>query len=175
MGDGRKKDDWLRGSGRRCYRWVAKTSIETALHSNVSRNNLICFTDLSLVVRITFLRAYAMDYHNSILQYRPPIDAICVELPAGLIDGDETAGSSGVRELEEETGYAGEVVYTGQVVYSDPGMSKANMRLVTIECDLKEGEAPPVANLEDGEFIEVRVTPLARTFHSFIVGRMFTD
>jgi ADP-ribose pyrophosphatase len=116
-----------------------------------------------------------MGYHNSILQYRPPIDAICVELPAGLIDGDETAGSSGVRELEEETGYAGEVVYTGQVVYSDPGMSKANMRLVTIECDLKEGEAPPVANLEDGEFIEVRVTPLARTFHSFIVGRMFTD
>ena len=64
------------------------------------------------MVRITFLLAYAIDYNNSILQYRPPIDAICVELPAGLIDGDETAGSSGVRELEEETGYAGQVVYT---------------------------------------------------------------
>lgn len=88
-----------------------------------------------------------------------------MELPAGLIDGDELAGTSAVRELEEETGYVGEVVQTGQIVFSDPGMSKANMRLVTIECDLKEGQDPPVAKLEEGEFIEVRVTPLARTLH----------
>lgn len=54
-------------------------------------------------------------------------------------------------------------------------MSKANMRLVTIECDLKEGEAPPVANLEDGEFIEVRVTPLARTFRSSTVVKHLAD
>lgn len=35
------------------------------------------------------------------------------------------------------------------------------MRLVTIEVELKEGEEAPVANLEDGEHIEVRVTPVS--------------
>lgn len=62
-----------------------------------------------------------------ILQYRPPIDAICVELPAGLIDGDDGPEASALRELAEETGYGGEgrgkVVSTGQIVYSDPGVS----------------------------------------------------
>ena len=41
-------------------------------------------------------------------QYRVPLKANCIELPAGLI-GDETAGeameTAAARELEEETGY----------------------------------------------------------------------
>ena len=41
-------------------------------------------------------------------QYRVPIGARCLELPAGLV-GDEEAGeeaaAAAIRELEEETGY----------------------------------------------------------------------
>jgi ADP-ribose pyrophosphatase len=33
------------------------------------------------------------------LQYRPPIQNICVELPAGLIDEGESPEQSGIREL----------------------------------------------------------------------------
>ena len=39
-------------------------------------------------------------------------------------------------------------------------MSKANMVLVTLEVELKEGEEEPKAHLDEGEHIEVRVTPL---------------
>ena len=42
-------------------------------------------------------------------QYRPPMGAQVIELPAGLIDGDggpdETARQTAIRELEEEAGF----------------------------------------------------------------------
>lgn len=102
-----------------------------------------------------------------ILQYRPPVGTICVELPAGLIDKGENPTQAGLREMYEETGYGGDkfegrikVIELGGVVPSDPGMSTANMHLCTIEVQLKEGEETPVAKLEPGEHIEVRVTPL---------------
>ena len=39
-----------------------------------------------------------------IRQYRYPVDAFMYELPAGLIDGDETHGLAAAREMKEETG-----------------------------------------------------------------------
>ena len=39
-----------------------------------------------------------------IRQYRYPVDAFMYELPAGLIDGDETHGMAAARERKEETG-----------------------------------------------------------------------
>ena len=44
-----------------------------------------------------------------ILQYRPPVEAVCVEFPAGLIDEGESPEQAAVRELREETGYSGKV------------------------------------------------------------------
>ncbi|KEQ97027.1 hypothetical protein AUEXF2481DRAFT_38428 [Aureobasidium subglaciale EXF-2481] len=43
-------------------------------------------------------------------QYRPPIDKVCIEVPAGLVDEGEDAETCAVRELKEETGYVGEVI-----------------------------------------------------------------
>lgn len=43
-------------------------------------------------------------------QYRPPIDKVCIEVPAGLVDEGETAEVCAVRELKEETGYVGKVI-----------------------------------------------------------------
>lgn len=42
-------------------------------------------------------------------QFRPPIDKICIEVPAGLMDKGETAEECALRELKEETGYIGEI------------------------------------------------------------------
>ncbi len=39
-----------------------------------------------------------------IRQYRYPLDAFLYELPAGLVDGDETPGMAAAREMKEETG-----------------------------------------------------------------------
>lgn len=48
--------------------------------------------------------------HNQVLlveQYRPPLDAACIELPAGLVGDlcDESVVSAAERELWEETGF----------------------------------------------------------------------
>lgn len=43
-------------------------------------------------------------------QYRPPIDKITIEVPAGLVDAGEDAETCAVRELKEETGYVGKVI-----------------------------------------------------------------
>ncbi|KAJ3364198.1 hypothetical protein GGF31_000582 [Allomyces arbusculus] len=95
------------------------------------------------------------------LQYRPPVDKLCVELPAGLIDKGETAEEAAVRELKEETGYRGNVVRTTGIQFNDPGLTNANMKLCILDVDrsLLENQHP-VATPEDGEFIDRRLVPV---------------
>lgn len=66
-------------------------------------------------------------------QYRVPLGAACLELPAGLI-GDETEGESvecaAARELEEETGYRAARIETMGEFYSSPGMVSESFTLV---------------------------------------------
>ena len=99
-----------------------------------------------------------------ILQFRPPVDAICVEFPAGLVDAKETPSDASLRELHEETGYKGKLSYISPTIVSDPGMSTANMQLATVEVNLKEGDKEPEQALDDGEFIERVVVPLDELF-----------
>ncbi|KAF2482669.1 NUDIX hydrolase domain-like protein [Neohortaea acidophila] len=95
-----------------------------------------------------------------ILQYRPPVEATCVEFPAGLIDEGETPEQAAVRELKEETGYEGKVVDCSPTIVSDPGLTNANMQMVTVEVNLSEGDDKPEQHLDDGEFIERVIVPL---------------
>jgi len=99
-----------------------------------------------------------------ILQYRPPVEAYCVEFPAGLIDAGETPEQAAVRELREETGYEGKVIDCSPTIVSDPGLTNANMQMVTIEVDLKEGDEEPEQHLDDGEHIERIVVPLSELY-----------
>lgn len=66
-------------------------------------------------------------------QYRVPLKANTLELPAGLI-GDETAGEgiedAAARELEEETGYAAAHIEVIGEFASSPGMVSETFTLV---------------------------------------------
>lgn len=66
-------------------------------------------------------------------QYRVPLKAPCIELPAGLI-GDETAGEdiadAATRELEEETGYRATAIEELGEFASSPGMVSETFTLV---------------------------------------------
>ncbi len=66
-------------------------------------------------------------------QYRVPLQARCLELPAGLV-GDETVGEdvavSAARELEEETGYRADSIEIIGTFASSPGMVSETFTLV---------------------------------------------
>jgi ADP-ribose pyrophosphatase len=76
-------------------------------------------------------------------QYRVPVGARCLELPAGLV-GDEdpnaTVDETAVKELEEETGFtADRIEHLGQF-HSSPGMVAESFTLVRAHGVRKVGE-----------------------------------
>lgn len=96
-------------------------------------------------------------------QYRLPLHARTIELPAGMI-GDEDAFkgesviASTMRELEEETGFRGthaEVLLSGPVA---AGMTSEMLHLVRIRGLQRVGAGGGV----DGEDITVHLVPLAQ-------------
>jgi ADP-ribose pyrophosphatase len=103
-----------------------------------------------------------------ILQFRPPIQATCVEFPAGLIDANETVEEAALRELREETGYTGRIVEVSPTIANDAGMSTANMQFAIVEVQLKEGEPMPEQHLDEGESIERIVVPLSKLYDRLI-------
>ncbi|PHH88681.1 hypothetical protein CDD83_7211 [Cordyceps sp. RAO-2017] len=95
-------------------------------------------------------------------QYRPPIDKVVIEVPAGLIDAGETAEQAAVRELREETGYVGVPSQTSPVMFNDPGFCNTNLRMVHVTVDMSLPEnRDPKPQLEESEFIDVFTVPLA--------------
>ncbi|MDB5690755.1 MAG: hydrolase [Sphingomonas bacterium] len=94
-------------------------------------------------------------------QYRVPLKARCLELPAGLV-GDEQEGerveSAAARELEEETGYRPAHVEILGRFASSPGMVSESFTLVRASGLEKIGDGGGVA----GEDIVVHRVPLDR-------------
>ncbi|KAH8108204.1 NUDIX hydrolase domain-like protein [Cristinia sonorae] len=101
-------------------------------------------------------------------QYRPPVDQFVVELPAGLIDRGECAEEAAIRELEEETGYkAHKVLQSSPVLVADPGMTNANMKLVTVDVPFPDKLETFNQKLEAGEFITKRVVEISKLTEEF--------
>ncbi|VUC27167.1 unnamed protein product [Clonostachys rosea] len=94
-------------------------------------------------------------------QYRPPIDCIAIEVPAGLVDNGETAEEAAIRELKEECGYVGVVTESSPVMYNDPGFCNTNLRMVHVAIDMSLPENQnPKPQLEENEFIDCFTVPL---------------
>jgi ADP-ribose pyrophosphatase len=114
----------------------------------------------------------AIDDEGHILlveQYRVPIGARCLELPAGLV-GDEEEGeaveAAGIRELEEETGWrAGRMADLGRF-YASPGMSSEGFTLLRAEELRRVGDGGGVA----GEDIQVHRVKLSEAA-DFVAAR----
>lgn len=113
----------------------------------------------------------AIDDHHVLLveQYRVPLGANCIELPAGLI-GDHEPGEdaliSAARELEEETGYRATTMELVGEFFSSPGMVSESFSLVRALGLTKVGEGGGV----DGENITVHRVAL-RDLSSFVAAK----
>lgn len=95
-------------------------------------------------------------------QFRPPMNAMSIEMPAGLIDDGEDPQTAALRELYEETGYVGEVKGTpSPPIALSPGLTNERVCIVQVEVDLSLPENQnPTQHLEEAEDIEVLKVPL---------------
>ena len=93
-------------------------------------------------------------------QWRVPLQANCLELPAGLI-ADETVGEAveiaAARELEEETGYRADRIEIIGTFASSPGMVSETFTLVRAHGLTKVSEGGGV----EGEDITVHRVAVA--------------
>lgn len=93
-------------------------------------------------------------------QFRPPMGGYCLEFPAGLIEDGESPEAAALRELEEETGYKGDVAECSPAVCMDPGLSNCTTHVVTVTINGDDARnVRPKPKPGDGEFVEVISLP----------------
>ncbi len=93
-------------------------------------------------------------------QFRYGIDAFSWEIPGGVIEAGEDPVVAGLRELQEETGYAGKNARLLASVHPNPAFMKNRCHLVLVEeCELV---APPA--WDHDEEIEVATLPVAEVY-----------
>ena len=90
-------------------------------------------------------------------QFREPVQYRVVDLPAGLIDGDESAEDTARRELEEETGFTCNSVRRLAASPTSPGITSEVVRFYRAEGVRRVGKGGGVGS----EKIEVHTVPLA--------------
>lgn len=105
-------------------------------------------------IKAAVILAMEDDHVLLVEQYRVPLGANCIELPAGLI-GDHEEGEdtlmSAARELEEETGYRADHLEIVGEFFSSPGMVSESFSLVRARGLTKVSDGGGV----DGENITV--------------------
>lgn len=92
-------------------------------------------------------------------QFRPPTGKYCIENPAGIIDEGETIEQAALRELKEETGYTGRIVFTGYPTESSAGMTGELVTPVVAVVDDTEENRHPIQHLDNAECIKIIELP----------------
>ena len=83
-------------------------------------------------------------------QYRPAVNMVTLEIPAGLLEKDECPMNAALRELEEETGYRANKIEKICEYFMSPGMSAGKFYLYYAEDLVKTQQ-----NLDEDEFVVV--------------------
>ncbi|MCF8472256.1 MAG: NUDIX hydrolase [Sphingomonadaceae bacterium] len=115
-------------------------------------------------IKAAVILAMEDDHVLLVEQYRVPLGANCIELPAGLI-GDHEEGEdtlvSAARELEEETGYRADHLEIVGEYFSSPGMVSESFSLIRAHGLTKVSAGGGV----DGENITVHRVAVANMPH----------
>ena len=123
---------------------------------------------------VALAHSAADDFETSlvvVLQFRPPVGKVVVELPAGLVDAaDLDVVVTARRELLEETGYtAGEQLGSATpALHTAPWLTTESCVSVTVSIDLDDPRNKnPQQRLEGPEEIEVALVPLSQLASRF--------
>lgn len=126
--------------------------------------------DYYLRVELPGVCVLALTPDNKVItlpQYRPGPDAILRELPGGQRDEGETPAQAGVRELLEETGYAGQLEnWTGK--WEADAYTQMDRSVIVVKNCKKVAEQ----NLEATEFGEVELVGLSEFIAQVRAGKL---
>jgi 8-oxo-dGTP pyrophosphatase MutT (NUDIX family) len=101
-------------------------------------------------------------------QFRHGINDFSLEVPGGVVEAGEDAVAAGVRELREETGYAGRGARLLATVHPNPAIQNNHCHVVLIE-----GAVPASAtDWDPDEEIEVLVLPVAEVLAAARSGKI---
>jgi ADP-ribose pyrophosphatase len=101
--------------------------------------NGICVLPIQIDKRIVLIK-----------QYRRAVNEWVYEVPAGLIDENETPEQTAARELTEETGYVADRIIPCGSIYPSPGSTTEKQYLFVAYCSKRIDASP-----EKGELITV--------------------
>lgn len=100
-------------------------------------------------------------------QYRPPVNSMCLEFPAGLVEPGEDPAAAAARELTEETGYvpSGAPTLGTPITYADPSITSDSTVVYMFEIDPDAPENSPEnrkQHLDSDEHISVKTVKFAK-------------
>jgi ADP-ribose pyrophosphatase len=114
---------------------------------------------------------FAITKDNKVIiakQFRPGPEKVLYELPGGAVDAGETLEEGAKRELLEETGYTGDLVYLGGY-YLDAYSNQFRNTFVATNCHKVQEPSG-----DDHEFIEVEEMELSK-FQDILSMGLLTD
>jgi ADP-ribose pyrophosphatase len=138
---------------RRDYRQPNGKVLDYYIHVEVPGVCMLAFTEDDKIITMP--------------QYRPGPDAILREIPGGRVDPGEAPADTAIRELLEETGYAGELQDWSSTWQAD-AYSQINRTVVILKNCRKVAEP----RLEDTEFGEVELVEIADFVAEVRTGRL---
>lgn len=100
-------------------------------------------------------------------QYRVGAEQTLLELPAGLLEEDETPESSAAREIQEEVGMAAQSLVKLGEFYMVPGYSTEKLYAF-----LASGLYPSTLPTDEDEYLELVALPIQEVFERVRAGSM---
>lgn len=129
------------------------------LDNENNKKNWICANrpnDTKAVVIVAFVKeAQHVPVKLVVIsEYRVPLEGYIFELPAGLIDKNESVEEAGSRELLEESGYkVTSVIKESPFVYNSPGLTNESVSYLFVNAVKKS--APKLEPSEDIAVVEL--------------------
>jgi ADP-ribose pyrophosphatase len=101
-------------------------------------------------------------------QWRHPLQRVTLETPSGIVEPGEPPADAAVRELREETGYAGGEPHVVGCVVLNPSWQTTRLHVVVIRGARRAGDK----ELDEGEDTRVCCVPVARIKQKVLDGEV---